>query len=108
MYWTNTGGATGSVIFITNVPSPQCNVCGAHPTMRSHPDNKLWCAVHFEIENRRVAILQASKWLEAAFVATSKDRRKKLFRALSSVFHPDAGGDQALMIALNAVHERFP
>lgn len=109
--YNQTCGGFGQTIFIQfGIPQqvPHCIVCGQVAVMRTHPDNRFWCGVHFaeikrEIDARANGAIQAS--IEAIFAATNPDLRKRLYRALAAVWHPDAGGDAALMVALNAVSE---
>jgi hypothetical protein len=56
----------------------------------------------------RLAIAGADHWLMGAFHAVPDEARGKLYRALATAFHPDVGGDPALMVALNAARERYP
>jgi hypothetical protein len=82
---------------------PICSHCGAQTldALVNDDDAKPCC--------KRCALIKgAPKWLEAAFIAVGdKAQRQKLYRALSQVFHPDVGGDERLMKALNAAKERF-
>jgi hypothetical protein len=89
---------------------PTCCRCSSPPVAQTHPDSRLWCGVHFveikrEIDALAKSGIQAS--VEAIFAATRQDRRKRLYRALAAVWHPDAGGDAALMVALNAASEKI-
>jgi hypothetical protein len=89
-------------------PPPACGKCGQPATRQTHPDGRLWCEPCFEpikreIDARKNGGIQAS--VAAIFEATKPEHRKKLYRALAAVWHPDAGGDAALMVALNAVSD---
>jgi hypothetical protein len=66
-----------------------------------------------ELHNRATAHNRAKAaglgdytWIAAAFASVPRERRKALYRALSMALHPDQGGDDAGMIALNAAYER--
>ncbi len=70
-------------------------------------DGRLLCSPCFETAQREAAIEQATAWLTAAFrAAGDAERRKRLYRALATIFHPDVGGDVRIMQALNAFQER--
>lgn len=88
-------------------PPPACHGCSVAAAVRT-PDGLLWCHGCLEQENRRNAIANAQEWLVAMFCAVQADQRRALYRSLAAVFHPDAGGDPALMVALNAAREKFP
>ena len=45
-------------------------------------------------------------WAETLFAAVGPARAAAVYRALSRVLHPDAGGDTALMRELNAARDR--
>lgn len=47
-----------------------------------------------------------SDWVRDAFTAAG-DRAPKLYRALASVFHPDAGGEHALMVRINEAYDKW-
>jgi hypothetical protein len=82
---------------------PICSHCGQQTmdNLINDHDHKPCC--------KRCALIKgAPKWLEAMFIAIGdKAQRQKLYRALATVFHPDVGGDERLMKALNAAKERF-
>lgn len=78
------------------------------PTIRCNDDGTLWTQACWERELRRRTIANAENWLTAAFVAVGPEGRPRLYRSLAAAFHPDVGGDPALMVALNAVRGRFP
>jgi len=104
------GGMPGQqTIFINFVQA--CSVCGQPATKQTRPDNRLWCEAHFAEVKRAIDERNAKAGmatiLEAIFAATRPDMRKKLYRALAAVWHPDAGGDAALMTALNAINEKL-
>ena len=83
---------------------PRC-ACGAVAAIRGQ-DGRLFCALCFEAAQREAAIAQATAWLTAAFrAAGDAERRKRLYRALATIFHPDVGGDVRIMQALNAFQE---
>jgi hypothetical protein len=107
-----TSTATGAIytIILDNQPKvqPQCGKCTTATATIRTKNGALWCRACHDEALRQAEIAHAPAWLEAAFRATRADRRKRLYRALSTVFHPDAGGDPMLMVALNAVHEKFP
>lgn len=48
----------------------------------------------------------SSSWAESLLGAVGPERADAVFRALSRVLHPDAGGDTALMQQLNAARTR--
>jgi hypothetical protein len=102
--WTNSGGINFTVIFANggHAPAvvPVCAQCKSQTLDNITDDGKPIC-------KRCAFVLGAPRWLEAVFVAVGRDRAKLLYRALASVFHPDAGGDERLMRALNAAKERF-
>ena len=108
----NYSATTTSTIYISFVaPAPTCSKCASHgPNLRrtNHPQFPMLCASCFQMVVRENAIVHAQTWIEQAFLAVGVDGRKKLHRALSQAFHPDQGGDEKLMIALNAVRERYP
>jgi hypothetical protein len=94
---------------IAQPPPPKCACgCGATPAMRFNDDGSLWAQACGEREKRRRAIANAEDWLTAAFMAVGPEVRARLYRSLAAAFHPDVGGDPALMVALNAVRARYP
>jgi len=86
----------------TYVPQaiPVCAQCRTQTLDNIENEGKPIC-------KRCAFILGAPRWLEAAFTAVGRDRARLLYRALASVFHPDSGGDERLMKALNSAKERF-
>ena len=103
-----TGAGVLSMDILVNafrMAQPTCQ-CGAPPTKQT-PQGALLCAKCAEEYERRAAIAQAPNWLTLAFRACAPDQRQKLYRQLATVFHPDSGGSEELMKALNAVKERF-
>lgn len=105
MYYST---AAGQVVFgftIQQYAPPRC-ACGAVAAIRGQ-DGRLFCALCFEAAQREAPIEQATAWLAMAFrAAGGPERRKRLYRALAAIFHPDVGGDVRLMQALNAFQER--
>jgi hypothetical protein len=101
-----------NVVWVWNVvpsTSPKCSCgCSAPPTIRANDDGSLWAPACWERELRRRAIAHAENHLTGLFLAVAPEARSRLYRGLAAAFHPDAGGDPALMIALNAVRDRFP
>jgi hypothetical protein len=81
-------------------PMPRCGECNETTLDNITNEGKPIC-------KRCAFILGAPKWLDAMFIAIGRQRAKTLYRALAPVFHPDAGGDERLMKALNAAKERF-
>ncbi len=79
---------------------PQCGQCGENTLEQLYHDGKACC-------KRCAYVLGAPRWLDAAFSAVKPEKRAALYRQLSAVFHPDTGGDERLMKALNAAKERF-
>jgi len=63
-----------------------------------------------EMERRQQAILarQRWEWIDTAFRSVPPHLRASLYRNLSRTLHPDAGGDEQAMQALNAAKERYP
>jgi hypothetical protein len=98
----------GMIVFGTPQAPPSCTHCRTAPATKQLQDGVLICDPCLEVLNRKLAIQQAPAWLNAAFRACTREQRSKLYRQLSIVFHPDAGGDEELMKALNAVKEQFP
>jgi hypothetical protein len=49
----------------------------------------------------------AEMWMTALFFAVSKENRPRAYKQLAALFHPDQGGDERLMIALNNVRARL-
>jgi hypothetical protein len=83
-----------------DAPTPRCAQCNVETRDNIEKGNKPIC--------RRCAfVMGAPKWLEAAFVAVGREQAGNLYRHLAAVFHPDTGGDERLMKALNAAKERF-
>ncbi|HEX3456630.1 MAG TPA: hypothetical protein VHR97_01630 [Candidatus Baltobacteraceae bacterium] len=107
MTWAN-GDSLGSQNFTFTVVGgayipqaiPACAQCKTQTLDNIENEGKPIC-------KRCAFILGAPRWLEAMFVAVGRDRAKVLYRALATVFHPDSGGDERLMKALNAAKERF-
>jgi hypothetical protein len=102
MYYGFTSSATtgnfGTIVFAP--PPPRC-ACGM-PSAFQHPQTgERYC-------DRCAHVLDAPIFLEKIFRACAPEQRGKLYRQLSIVFHPDTGGDERLMRALNAVKEQFP
>lgn len=60
---------------------------------------------------RRLKVIRsADQWMAASFVSCStQEQRRKLYRSLASVFHPDSGGDrwesEELMKVLNKIKQ---
>lgn len=52
------------------------------------------------------AELRGGGWADELFTAVGPSRAEVVYRALSRVLHPDAGGDTALMQQLNAARQR--
>jgi hypothetical protein len=90
----------------TPPPTPKCGVCGAE-SVAVDSARRYYCAVHLEQEKARRRAVASAAWIEQAFRLTKPELRKKLYRALSTVFHPDVGGEEDSMKVLNAVYERF-
>lgn len=90
-------------VIIEPPPAPRCSHCGRETLDRlvNDDDRKPCC-------RRCVLVRGAPKWLRAAFLALANPpAQQRLYRALASVFHPDVGGDERLMQALNAAKEEF-
>lgn len=99
MYYTGNGNYTLFVNF-GPPPQPRCHKCNA-VAKRHTPDGRQWC-------ERCVARESAPELFALLFAAVAPEQRSRLYRALATVFHPDAGGDEHLMQTLNAVKERYP
>lgn len=62
----------------------------------------------FRVEDNRRGKARAPQfnattdWATALFEAVGADRATAVYRALSKVLHPDAGGDHSLMVALTS------
>jgi hypothetical protein len=106
--WNQFGGFPGSTgtVTINFIPQhvPQCGSCGNPATVRAN-DGHLFCAAHWDVERRRMENDMCMNGMAWLFRVVKPESRKKLYRALASVVHPDAGGSHELMTALNAVAE---
>ncbi len=87
-------------------PPPTCNRCDAPHAFRT-ADGVLWCKAHLDEEQRWRCIESAEEWMTAAFYAVTIENRSRVYKQLAALFHPDQGGDERLMIALNRVRDRF-
>ncbi len=107
--WTTTNATVSATMTVSFAPPPRpmcaCG-CGQPATNKLEPGGTLWTAACARREQMRIAIAAAPHWLMGAFQAVPDEARGKLYRALAAVFHPDTGGDPALMVALNAARER--
>lgn len=104
MNGSTTNGASSWTLTFSYAPVCACG-CGALASA-TFSDGTQWSAECVKREQRRRAISSAEGWLTAALAAAPDVSR--LYRSLAAAFHPDVGGDPALMVALNAVRERFP
>lgn len=96
---SSSGGVTVTVMGVQIDAQPRCS-CGELARFADR-EGRYQCG-------RCAAIAKAEMWLEASFLACrNAGERSRLYRALSTIYHPDAGGDERLMKALNAVKERF-
>lgn len=62
------------------------------------------CYPGIEIESDLTT--EESDWVTSAFDACPRQSLDKLYRALSSVFHPDVGGDNKTMSRINTEFQR--
>ena len=99
MWQTTSSNGVFTIYMNMQPPQPRCSGCGQSPH-RKAPDGKLWC-------NRCFCIEAAEEVFTLLLSATDPAARSRVYRALSTAFHPDAGGDERLMVALNLVYERF-
>ena len=102
---TTTNGTMNFTFGQVYVNTPTCRKCNGAPQVTT--TEGYWCAPCLEEENRKRSVGEAKKWLIAAFFAVGRKNWPRLYKQLAVVFHPDQGGDPALMIALNDVRDQF-
>ncbi len=104
--WSTSANVTIQFGFGYAPPPPTCHKC-ANASEVHTADGRLWCKPCVEAENLRLVIAQAENWLGAIFVAVKRENHARAYKALAALFHPDQGGDERVMIALNRVRDQF-
>jgi hypothetical protein len=107
MYTDNTGAGANFTIMFTGDAPPPPPFCGCGAIAVTQDKGAYYCAACLEQENRQRAIACAEEWLTGAFLAVPCDRRPRVYKQLSLIYHPDQGADPRLMFALNNVRDRF-
>jgi len=101
MYGQTTNGSYAT-FHVSFAPPPifECGVCHARtPTCFQHPQTNVQ---HCQPCWNKAILYNA---MENLLRTVPLPLRRKVYRALASIFHPDAGGDEELMKTLNAIND---
>ena len=114
--YVNGMGQTATIYYNFAPPLETCLVCSCSAIAAAHDQHgRAICSdcyrAHLAREEaaREAARTAASlAWVTTAFETCPPYGRARLYRALSACFHPDVGGSEVVMCAINAARDRFP
>lgn len=87
----------------------RCKACAAFVEVGSaiFKWNERWVCAACNDRYERLEIEGNRKWVDELFAAVPKEHRSRIRKALAVAFHPDHGGDEAIMREINDAFDRI-